>query len=597
MSLKIEDYALIGDCESAALVSSHGSIDWLCLPRFDSAAVCASLLGAREHGQWLLTAVGDRVTRTRRYRDDTLILETDHETPDGVVTVVDFMPKPGPERNDLVRIVFGRRGEVTMRTELTLRFDYGWTVPWVRRDDGGIVAIAGPDMLHIASDVPLHGENLHTVGEFTVREGQHVAFTMTWHPSHQPRPDPADPLDALERTERFWREWASKCAYRGEWREAVVRSLITLKALTYEPTGGMVASPTTSLPECPGGVRNWDYRYCWLRDATFTLYAFMSNGYLDEAHAWREWLLRAVAGNPAQLQIMYGIGGERRLPELDIPWLPGYEGSVPVRIGNAASGQFQLDVFGEVADALHAGRRFGLDFVDAGWQFERSILNHLETVWSEPDEGLWEMRGGRRHFVHSKVMAWVAFDRAVKDAESLGLEGPIDRWRAMRDTIHAEICARGFDGQQGTFVQYYGSDVVDASLLLLPVVGFLPPEDPRVAGTVAAVERTLMRDGFLHRYSTRTGVDGLPPGEGAFLLSTCWLADAYVLQGRRNEARAIFERLLAIRNDVGLLAEQYDPPSGRMLGNFPQAFSHIGLVNTARNLSESDGPARERPRG
>jgi GH15 family glucan-1,4-alpha-glucosidase len=596
VSTLIEDYALIGDCESAALVSRNGSIDWLCLPRFDSAACCAALLGGPEHGRWLLVPESAGVRTSRRYCDGTLVLETHHETDDGAVTVFDFMPMLGADRSDIVRLVVGRTGRVSMRTEIVLRFDYGWTVPWVRREGNGIKATAGPDTIHVTSDVPLHGKGLLTEATFDVTPGQSVAFAMTWHPSHHDPPARPNPAATLDSTIDWWRTWSARCSYDGEWREPVVRSLITLKALTFAPTGGIVAAPTTSLPENPGGVRNWDYRFCWLRDATFTLFALMSNGYLEEASAWREWLLRAVAGKPSQLQIMYGIAGERRLPELELPWLPGYEGSRPVRIGNAASGQFQLDVFGEVADALHAARRFGLDFVERGWTFERSLVTYLEGVWREPDEGIWEVRGPRRHFTHSKVMAWVAFDRAVKDVETLGLDGPIDRWRETRDRLHAEICAYAYDAELESFVQYYGARTLDASLLLLPVVGFLPVSDPRIVGTVRAVERTLVHNGFVHRYAVASNVDGLPGAEGAFLLCTCWLADVYVLQGRRAEARAIFERLLSIRNDLGLLAEEYDPTTRRLLGNFPQAFSHIGLVNTARNLSLADGPAQERPK-
>jgi GH15 family glucan-1,4-alpha-glucosidase len=566
----------------------------LCMPRFDSAACCAALLGTPEHGRWLLAPKDEVIRSHRRYRGDTLVLETDHETADGLVTVIDFMPIRGRDQNDLVRIVLGRRGTVAMRTDLVLRFDYGRTVPWVRREPHGLVATAGPDTIHIDSDVPLHGENFHTVGEFEIAAGEMRSFTMTWHQSHAVRPDVSTPQADLDETVRWWEQWAEKCTYNGPWRDAVVRSLITLKALTYEPTGGIVAAPTTSLPEQLGGVRNWDYRYCWLRDATFTLYALMSNGYLEEARAWREWLLRAVAGTPAQTQIMYGISGERRLPEMVLPWLPGYEGSVPVRIGNAAADQFQLDVFGETADALHHARRFGLDFVEVGWQFEQRLLEHLETVWQEPDEGIWEVRGGRQHFTHSKVMAWVAFDRAVKDVRNLGLDGPADHWERIANRIHAEICERAFDTGLNSFVQHYGSRSVDASLLLLPMVGFLPVDDPRITGTVAAIERRLVRDGFVYRYSHETDVDGLPPGEGTFILCSWWLADVYALQGRRAEAEAMVDRLMAIRNDVGLLAEEYDRRSGRQLGNFPQAFSHIGLVNTVRNLWASGGPAEDR---
>jgi GH15 family glucan-1,4-alpha-glucosidase len=584
---RIEDYALIGDCEGAALVSREGSIDWLCLPRFDSAACCAALLGTPEHGRWLLAPAEPVVRSTRRYRDDTLILETDHETAHGLVTVIDFMPvgTGAGQANDLVRIVIGRRGRVSMRTDIVLRFDYGQTVPWVRREQGGYVAIAGPDTLHIAADVPLHGENMHTVGEFTIGEGERRAFTITWHPSHEIRVTETDPYRALDATTEWWRGWASKCTYEGRWRGAVMRSLITLKALTYTPTGGIVAAPTTSLPEAIGGVRNWDYRYCWVRDATFTLVALMSNGFIEEARSWREWLLRAVAGMPSQVQIMYGIAGERRLPEMLLPWLPGYENSAPVRIGNAASDQFQLDIFGELADALHHARRVGLDPADVGWQLQLRLLEHLESVWTEPDDGIWEVRGGRRHFTHSKVMAWVAFDRAVRDIEQLGLDGPVDRWRATAARIHAEICEKGYDADRNTFVQYYGSRGVDANLLLLPIVGFLPVADPRITGTVEAIEQDLLRDGLVYRYAHDECVDGLPPGEGTFIFCTFWLADVYALQGRRQEAEALFEGLLALTNDLGLLAEEYDIRLGRQLGNFPQAFSHIGLVSTARRLS------------
>ena len=591
---RIEDYALIGDCEGAALVSREGSIDWLCLPRFDSAACCAALLGTPENGRWLLAPAEPVVRTTRRYHDDTLILETDHETASGLVTVIDFMPVgPGAgEANDLVRLVIGRRGRVAMRTDIVLRFDYGRTVPWVRREKGGYVAIAGPDTLHLASDVPLHGENMHTVGEFTIAEGERRSFTITWHPSHEIRVTALDPWKALDATTEWWRAWASKCTYEGRWREAVMRSLITLKALTYTPTGGIVAAPTTSLPEAIGGVRNWDYRFCWVRDATFTLVALMANGFIEEARSWREWLLRAVAGMPSQVQIMYGIAGERRLPEMLLPWLPGYEGSAPVRIGNAASDQFQLDIFGELADALHHARRVGLDHAEVGWQLQLRLLEHLESVWNEPDDGIWEVRGGRRHFTHSKVIAWVAFDRAVRDIEQLGLEGPAQRWRETADRIHAEICEKGFDDARNTFVQHYGGRGVDASLLLLPIVGFLPIDDPRITGTIKAIEQDLLRDGLVYRYAHEDEVDGLPPGEGAFVLCTYWLADVYAMQGRREEAEAIFEHMLSLTNDLGLLAEEYCPRLGRQLGNFPQAFSHIGLVSTAKRLSTLD-PAPE----
>jgi GH15 family glucan-1,4-alpha-glucosidase len=529
---------------------------------------------------------------TRRYREDTLVLETTFETDEGSVAIVDFMPLR-TDHADLVRIVRGRRGRVAMDLELVVRFDYGWIVPWVRREAHGIVAIAGPEVLHVHSDVPLHSEDFRTKAHFVVDEGTSASFVLTWHASHAALPSPLDPENALEATERAWTEWARQCTYRGEWRDAVMRSLVTLKALTYASTGGMVAAPTTSLPERLGGVRNWDYRYCWLRDATFTLYALLMNGYREEARAWREWLLRAVAGKASQLNIMYGVAGERRLPELELAWLSGYEGSRPVRIGNAAYEQFQVDVFGEVADVLHLGRRLGLETTTDGWRVERSLLDFLESRWRETDEGIWEVRGGRRHFTHSKVMAWVAMDRAVQDAEQFGLTGPVDRWRALRAEIHQEVCEQAFDETRGTFVQYYGGKTLDASLLTMTLVGFLDPGDVRARGTIAAIERELLHAGYVQRYSVEPEVDGLPPGEGAFLLCTFWLADNYVLMGRLNEARAVFERLLQIRNDVGLLSEEYDPVARRLLGNFPQAFSHVGLVNTARNLATA-GPAEDR---
>jgi GH15 family glucan-1,4-alpha-glucosidase len=480
--------------------------------------------------------------------------------------------------------------------QLVIRFDYGSIVPWVRRVDGGIRAVAGPDTLLLRTPASLHGENLTTVAEFSVAEGQRMPFELTWHPSHQPMPSALDAEAAVDHTEAWWTEWSSRCTYRGPWRDAVVRSLVTLKAMTYAPTGGIVAAATTSLPEQLGGVRNWDYRFCWLRDATFTLYALMMGGYTEEARAWREWLLRAVAGAPPQIQIMYGLAGERRLTELELGWLPGYEGAAPVRIGNAAHGQLQLDIYGEVMDALHVARREGLPSDENAWRVQRQLLEYLETIWDQPDEGIWEVRGPRRHFTHSKVMAWVALDRAVKGVEQLGLAGPAARWRALRDTIHAEVCRRGFDPGRNAFVQYYGGPELDASLLMIPLVGFLPPSDPRVRGTVEAIERELLQDGFVMRYPTTPAVDGLPPGEGAFLACTFWLADNYALLGRRAEARECFERLLGLQNDVGLLSEQYDPGAKRLTGNFPQAFSHVSLINTACNLSAEPGPADVRPK-
>jgi GH15 family glucan-1,4-alpha-glucosidase len=594
MSAPLEDYALIGDCETAALVSRAGSIDWLCWPRFDSGACFAALLGTREHGRWLIEAVESGAQVSRGYRGSTLILETRIETAGGVVTVIDFMPPRG-RNSDIVRLVRGERGRVQMRTELILRFDYGRTVPWVSRlADGTLRAIAGPDMVTFNTDVRLYGRDLTTVGDFEVTAGTTVPFVLTHGYSHLAPPDAIEPLASLEHTERFWLDWVAGNCSHGEWSDAVTRSLITLKALTYAPTGGIVAAPTTSLPESLGGPRNWDYRFCWLRDATLTLLAFMNAGYHEEARAWRDWLLRAAAGAPSQLQIMYGLAGERRLNEYIVPWLPGYEGSQPVRIGNAAHGQLQLDVFGEVMDALHQARRVGLDSRDEDWAFQRAMLEHLEEVWSQPDEGIWEVRGERRHFTHSKVMAWVAFDRGIRAMEAVELDGPVDRWRAMRRTIHEDVCRHGFDPQIGSFVQSFGSQELDASLLLLPTVGFLPANDARVRSTVEAVERRLFVDGFLLRYDTQTGVDGLPEGEGAFLACSFWLADAYVLMNRVDDARRLFDRLLGLRNDVGLLAEEYDTRAHRLVGNFPQAFSHVSLVNTAHNLARATKPAEQR---
>jgi GH15 family glucan-1,4-alpha-glucosidase len=595
MPSRIEDYALIGDCETAALVGRDGSIDWLCVPRFDSGACFAALLGTPDNGRWLLAPREEVRATRRRYLPGTLVLQTEFETAGGAVTVTDFMPG----RDDapkVVRLVEGKRGQAAMHAELIVRFDYGSIVPWVQRLDGGISAIAGPDRLMIRAGVPLRGVNFTTVADFTVSAGQHVPFTMIWHPSHEPPPPPLDADDALQATEQGWRDWSGRCSYGGHYRDAVLRSLITLKALTYAPTGGIVAAPTTSLPEQLGGVRNWDYRYCWLRDATLTLLALLSAGYRDEAAAWRSWLLRAVAGEPAATNIMYGLAGERRLTEMELDWLPGYEGARPVRIGNAASRQFQLDVYGEVLDAMYQGRRRGLGPEPAGANFAKALLVFVEQAWEKPDEGIWEVRGPRRHFTHSKVMAWVALDRGVKAVEQFGRPWPAARWRQVRDRIHAEVCARGFDPELGAFVQSYGSKELDASLLMVPTVGFLPATDPRVRGTVAAIEKHLLRDGFVQRYTSTSSVDGLPPGEGAFLPCTFWLADNYYLLGRHDDARQAFERLLGLCNDVGLLPEEYDPQARRLVGNFPQAFSHIGLVNTAMCLSPADrGAAEERP--
>jgi GH15 family glucan-1,4-alpha-glucosidase len=590
---RIEDYALLGDCETAALVSRDGSIDWLCWPRFDSGACFAALLGTPDNGRWRVAPLDPNATSTRQYRGDTLILETTFVSSDGEVTVIDFMPLRG-SMSDLVRIVRGRRGRVAMRSELVLRFNYGSSIPWVTRIDGGAIrAIAGPDMVIMRSNVPLRGEGLSTVSEFTVGPDETACFVMTYGPSHLEAPSGVDAQKALADTEAFWKAWASRCSYRGEWREPVMRSLVTLKALTYRPTGGIVAAPTTSLPEQPGGPRNWDYRYCWLRDATLTLLALMDAGYIEEAQAWREWLLRAVAGHPADLQIMYGLAGERHLMEWEVPWLQGYEQSLPVRVGNAAYGQLQIDVFGEVLDALHHARRHGLTGGDA-WNLQTALVGYLETVWDKPDRGIWEVRGAHQHFTHSKVMAWVALDRAIKTAEHFTLDGPLDRWRNLRERIHAEVCARGFNASMSSFVQAYGSTQLDASLLQIALVGFLPPDDPRVVGTVAAIEQRLVADGLVYRYDSELTDDGLPPGEGAFLACSFWLADNFALLGRHDDARWLFEQLLALRNDVGLLSEEYDPRARRMTGNFPQAFSHVALVDTALNLS-SPREARGRP--
>lgn len=581
--------------DRAALVSRDGSIDWLCWPRFDSPACFAALLGGDEHGRWKIAPCGEVKASRRRYREGTLILETEIETREGVVVLIDFMALRNGHP-DLTRIVEGRRGDVPLRMELIMRFDYGSTVPWVRRTDGGLRASAGPDTLHLFTDVDVHGEDFRTVADFTVGAGQRRVFQLRWSPTFAGAvPEREDALASLARTEQWWRRWYRACSYQGRWAEAVRSSELTLKALTYAPTGAIVAAATTSLPEELGGVRNWDYRYCWLRDATFTLYAFLVGGYVDEAAAFREWLINAVAGKPDQLQIMYGVAGERRLPELELPWLPGYEGSRPVRIGNAAHQQHQLDVYGEVMDALLLARRQGVPPSENAWRVQRATMRFVEANWSEPDDGIWEVRGGKRHFTHSKVMAWVAADRAVKSVEEFGVVGDVTMWRRLRDEIHADVCAQGFDSELGAFVQSYGSKEPDASLLVLPMMGFLPATDPRMLGTVRLIEERLVEDGFVRRYSTHATDDGLPGGEGAFLLCTFWLADNLALQGRQEEAEELFERLLAIRNDVGLLAEQYDPAARRLVGNFPQAFSHVGLINTARNLARGGGPAVDRP--
>jgi GH15 family glucan-1,4-alpha-glucosidase len=590
MALRIEDYALIGDCHTAALVGRDGSIDWLCWPRFDSSACFAALLGTPENGRWLIAPQQAPLEVRRRYRPGTLVLETEFETATGRAVVIDFMPAKSAH---LVRIVRGRSGRVDFATEFVVRFNYGATVPWVNRpDDGALDAIAGPERVVLRTPAPLYGVELKTVGEFTVAANESVPFVLSYGPSFEPLPPAIDPFDALERTEASWRTWSDRCPDVGSWTGAVKRSLITLKALTYAPSGGMVAAATTSLPERLGGVRNWDYRYCWLRDATFTLLAFMHLGYHEEARAWRDWLIRAVAGSPEQVQIMYGVGGERWLPELIVDWLPGYEKSAPVRIGNAAYAQQQLDVFGEMADAMFQAYKGGMEPSPRARELRPVILDYLAKAWREPDEGIWEVRAGPQHFVHSKVMAWVAFDRAAYDAHS---PDEAARWRALADEIHAEVCERGFDRDLGSFVQAYGSKQLDASLLLIPVVGFLPADDPRVRGTLRAVEERLLIGGeFVMRYESEYTRDGLPPGEGAFLACSFWLIDNYVLQGRHAEARTLFERLLARCNEVGLLAEELDPLSGRMLGNFPQAYSHVGLINAALSLSRETGPAEER---
>jgi GH15 family glucan-1,4-alpha-glucosidase len=593
MSARIEDYALIGDCRTAALVGRDGSIDWLCWPRFDSDACFAALLGSPEHGRWLIAPRSD-ASITRRYRPNTLVLETHFETPGGAATLVDFMPQSA-DHSTIVRYVIGTRGQLAMHTELILRFGYGTIVPWVTRVEGGALrAIAGPDMVSLHTPVNVRGKDMTTVGEFIITRGETIPFVLTYSPSHLPLPKPVDPTGALAETETYWREWSAKCRPAGRWSDAVRRSMITLKALTYAPTGGIVAAPTTSLPEHIGGVRNWDYRYCWLRDATLTLLGAMHAGYYEEAQAWREWLLRAVAGSPEQLQIMYGIGGERRLTEWTADWLPGYENSAPVRIGNAAHSQLQLDVFGEIMDTYHQARRGGLTSDNSGWGIQLAFADHLKKIWREPDHGIWEMRGPPQHFTYSKVMAWVAYDRAIKSAETFGLEAPLDEWRKLRDEICDTVCEHGFDKELGTFVQAFGSKQLDANLLLLPCVGFLPISDPRIERTIAAIESRLLRDGFVTRYSTEEVEDALPPGEGAFLACSFWLVDVYTLQGRLDDAERLFRRLVGLRNDLGLLSEEYDSRAKRLVGNFPQAFSHLALVNSAYNLTRTSKPVHHR---
>jgi GH15 family glucan-1,4-alpha-glucosidase len=594
--MRLEDYGFIGDTHTGALVGINGSIDWLCTPRFDSDACFAALLGSEKNGHWQISPRGAPGRVRHSYREETLILETIFETTDGTVRLIDFMPPAGKYR-DVVRIVEGVQGRVEMELKLVVRFDYGLTIPWVKRSSEGLTAVAGPNALVLRSDVPTFGEDLSTVARFSVGEGERKSFVLTWYPSHEEQPPkPIDSVISLQQTEDHWRRWSARCTYKGEYRAAVVRSLLTLKGLTYAPTGGIVAALTTSLPEKLGGVRNWDYRFCWLRDATFTLYSFMQAGYTEEAAAWSHWLLRAVAGDPAQLQIMYGAGGERRLTEVQLAHLSGYENSTPVRIGNAASEQLQLDVYGEVMDAMHLAREMKIDCDPAYWHLQRHLVDYVEANWAKPDEGIWEIRGPRRDFTHSKVMAWVAVDRAVRAVEEFGLEGPLDRWRALRDQIHREVCEKGFNPARGAFTQFYGSDLLDAALLMIPLVGFLPATDERVRTTIELIQEELVVEGYVQRYHPdKSGaVDGLPPGEGSFLPCSFWLVDCLHLLGREREARDMFQRLLDIRTGLGLISEEYDPVRHRLIGNFPQAFTHVGLINTARNLSPKVGPADHR---
>jgi GH15 family glucan-1,4-alpha-glucosidase len=597
MPARIEDYALIGDCETAALVSRQGSVDWLCWPAFSSPACMAALLGSEENGHWSISPAAESRC-TRRYRDGTLILETTFENSEGAALLIDFMPIRG-KYSDLVRIVRGIRGDIRMCMQLVLRFDYGRSVPWVSRlDDGTLRAISGPDMTLLRTDAELRGENLKTLSDFTVGEGESRSFVLTYAPSYGPVSEPIAPEHELELTTEFWRGWSSKLddpkRYQGHYKEAVKRSLITLKALSYAPTGGIVAAPTTSLPEKIGGERNWDYRFCWLRDATSTLLALMNAGFYEEAGAWRDWLLRAAAGSPDQVQIMYGIRGERHLLEWEIDWLPGYESSRPVRVGNAAHSQLQLDVYGEVADALLHAELGGLPSRRTDLDLQDCMAEHLERIWKEPDEGIWEVRGGAQQFTYSKVMAWVAFDRVIQYAERCGRNGHLQHWREVGDTIHREVCEKGFNRHLNAFTQAYGSKNLDASLLLIPLVGFLPPDDPRVRGTIEAIQKNLTRDGLIQRYNTHETQDGLPQGEGAFLACSFWMVSALNLLGRREEARELFERLLPLRNDIGLLSEEYDTRSGRQVGNFPQALSHIALVNSAFEFTRASSPGEQR---
>ena len=594
MSCKIEDYGLIGDCATAALVGRDGSIDWLCWPAFDSDACFASLLGTRKHGRWQIAPVEGVTKTSRRYWDNTLILETRFETAGGVVAVIDFMPPRG-HASDVVRLVRGVTGRVKLRMELIIRFGFGTGIPWVKKTEDGnaLLAICGPDMTVFRSPVQTRGEDMTTLADFEVGAGETIPFVLTYGPSHLPVPEPIDPEKALQETEAYWTEWSGRCTYEGLQRDLVMRSLITLKALTYRPTGGIVAAPTTSLPEIPGGPKNWDYRFCWLRDATFTLLALMNSGYTEEASEWHNWLLRAVAGSPDDMQIMYGIMGQRRLLEWEADWLPGYEGAQPIRIGNAAHAQLQLDVYGELIDAFHQARMAKLKLDEGSWALEYAVLEHLAGVWDRPDHGIWERRGEGRHYVFSKVQTWVAFDRGIKSAEKFGFEAPLERWRTLRDTIHRDVCENGFDRELNSFVESYGSRLLDASILLLPAVGFLPPSDPRVCGTIAAIEKYMMQDGFVLRHDPREPADAPQPIEGAFLACTLWLADAHVLAGAIDKARVLFDRVVAVANDLGLLAEEFYTADKRQIGNFPQALTHIALINTAHNLSEAMKPVEK----
>jgi len=593
LSQSIEDYGLIGDCETAALVGRDGSIDWLCWPAFDSDACFAALLGTRKHGRWLIAPAEEVTKSSRRYWDNTLILETRFETASGTVALIDFMPPRG-KASDVVRLVRGVAGKVKLKMELVIRFGFGADIPWVKRtEDGALLAICGQDMTVLRTPVETRGEDLTTVAEFEVSAGETNPFVLTYGPSHLPLPEPINPAQALEDTEAFWTDWCSRCTYEGESRDLVMRSLITLKALTYAPTGGIVAAPTTSLPEKLGGARNWDYRFCWLRDATFTLLALMNSGYTEEASAWYNWLLRAVAGSPANMQIMYGIMGQRRLLEWEAGWLPGYEGAQPVRVGNAAHAQLQLDVYGELIDAFHQSRMAALELDENSWALGRQVLDHLADVWDQPDHGIWERRGEGKHYVSSKVMTWVAFDRGIKSAERFGLDAPLERWRMLRDAICRDVCEKGFDRGQNAFVESYGSQLLDASILLMPAVGFLPASDRRVRGTIAAIEKYMKRDGFVLRHDPREVSDERQPIEGAFLACSLWLADAYVLAGETTKAQVLFDRVVAVANDLGLLAEEFDSGAGRQTGNFPQALTHIALINTAHNLSQARKPVQK----